>query len=299
MKNNEIIVTVAMSAYNHEKYVGQAIESVLMQRVNFKYEILITDDASTDRTASIIKEYAKKYPDIIRAVCRKKNLGAMENSNYRRKHALGKYLANLECDDYWTDENKLQKQINFLEKHPDYSACFTASGVIRDNTNVIQMAKRDIFSMDDYLVTGKKAINIPTATLVYRNIFRDNPKLLDYYKTNKIIGDRITHVLLLRYGKMKYLPINSAVYRHIKKKSSSFSSMSDKIRWEDTILCYRVCIKLSPIKNRKTWHILLSEIQKKTIEAIATKEGISTVVRYYIKNITLKEKYYLFKEHWI
>lgn len=299
MKNDEIMVTVSMAAYNHEKYVRQAIESVLMQKVNFKYEILITDDASTDGTSAIIKEYEERYPDIIHAMCRKKNIGVMKNVNYRHGHALGKYCAILECDDYWTDQNKLQKQIDFLEAHTDYSACFTSAGVIRDNTNVFQMAKRDVLSMDDYLQTGEKAINIPTATLVHRNVFRDNPRLLDYYRTNKFIGDRITHVLLLRYGKMKYLPMNSAVYRHIKKKTSSFSGMPDRIRLEDTVLCYRMCIRMSSFKNRKMWHILLSDVQKRLMEAIVKEEGFLSVLKYYLKNLTLKEKYYLSAKQWI
>lgn len=298
MKKDEILVTVNMASYNHEKYIRQALDSVLMQEVSFRYEILITDDASTDGTAEIIKEYAQKYPDIIRGICRKRNVGPMTNGIYRHSHANGKYIACLECDDYWIDKRKLQQQIDFLEMHPEYSVCYTNAGVIRDNTNVVHFAKRDLGSLDEYLANGKKGISIPVATMVYRNIFHDNPQLIDCYKTNKLIGDRITQVLLFRYGKYKYLPIRSAVYRHIKKGGSSFTSMGEMTKWEDAVPCFRMCIKISPDKNKEAWYVILSEVQRKIIQTIVKEKGFGAAFEYYIKNLKIKEKYYLSKEHW-
>ncbi len=293
------MVSVIMTAYNNRRFVRQAIESVLMQKVNFRYEIIITDDASSDGTADIINEYAEKYPNIVNALCRRKNAGSLKNIIYCRSCSKGKYMANLECDDYWTDEFKLQKQIDFLEMNTEYSMCFTNVDVIRDNTRIIPYARRDISSLDEYLMDGKGPMEIPTATMVYRNIFRDNPNLLNYYKRNRLIGDRITHTLLLKYGKYKYIPINTATYRYITKKGCSFSSMNELLRWEDTVLCYRTCIKLSPYKNKNTWYKMIAEVQQRILELLAKEHNFRYIFTYYIRNVSLMEKYYLFKEQWI
>lgn len=299
MANNEIMVTVSMAAYNHKKFIKQAIESVLMQKVNFKYEIIITDDASTDGTELIIKEYVQRYPNIIRAICRKKNIGGVANGRYRYSHARGNYIAILECDDYWTDEYKLQKQIDFLEVNPEYSLCFTDVYVISDNTRVIPYAKRDISSLKEYLMNGKGPMEIPSATVVFRNVYRENLSLLDYTKNNKLIGDRIIHTIFFKFGKYKYLPFNSATYRNITKKGSSFSSMKELVRLEDTVACYKTCIKLSTKENYDAWYKILVRVQKRVIELIMKENGFQVALQYYIKNLTLKEKYYLSRQFWI
>lgn len=298
LEENEIMVTISMASYNHKKFVRQAIESVLKQKVDFKFEIIITDDASTDGTNFIIMEYAQKYPDIIRAKCWEKNIGILANLRYRNSCAKGRYIACLECDDFWTDEHKLQRQVEFLEKNSEYSLCFTDVDVIKDNTRVIPYVRRDIVSLKEYLADGKGPMEIPSATMVYRNIFRENPKFINYYKANKLIGDRITHTLLFRYGKYKYLPINSATYRYITKKGFSFSGMSELVRWKDTVLCYKTCIKLSEQENYDAWYKILVKVQKRIIELIIKKEGFVAAFKYYITHLTLKEKYYLSKEYW-
>ena len=119
-------VSVCMITYNHEKFISQAIEGALMQETNFSFEILINDDVSTDRTAHIIKEYEAKYPNIIKPLYQTENQYSQNPSipvfnNFLR--AQGKYIALCEGDDYWTDPNKLQKQVDFLETHPSFSIC--------------------------------------------------------------------------------------------------------------------------------------------------------------------------------
>jgi len=109
----EVLVSVIMLVYNHEAYIAQAIEGVLMQKTNFKYELIIGEDCSTDNSKEIIREYHKKYPDIIYPVYWKKNVGANKNANTIRARARGKYIATCEGDDYWCDEDKLQNQIDF------------------------------------------------------------------------------------------------------------------------------------------------------------------------------------------
>ena len=127
MDKNDCLVSILCTAYNHEQYIRSALESFVSQQTDFAFEVLVNDDASTDGTAAIIREYEEEYPEIIRPFYQAENqfskgIGTIyENIFY--PNARGKYFAFCEGDDYWTDESKLQRQVDFLESHPDYSAC--------------------------------------------------------------------------------------------------------------------------------------------------------------------------------
>ena len=124
--NDDVVVSVLCTAYNHEKYIRSALDGFVNQKTNFRYEVLINDDASTDHTAAIIAEYEAKYPDIIKPVYQTENQyskGVHIFQTILFPIAKGKYIAVCEGDDYWCDENKLQKQVDFLESHEGYAAC--------------------------------------------------------------------------------------------------------------------------------------------------------------------------------
>ena len=116
-------VSVLMITYNHEKYIAQAIESVLMQETDFPYELIVGEDCSTDGTREIVREYSRKYPEIVYAQLRERNVGAQENSRRIFSASRGTYLALLEGDDYWTSPQKLQVQADLLDAHPETSLC--------------------------------------------------------------------------------------------------------------------------------------------------------------------------------
>ncbi len=120
----EPLVSIVTITYNHEPYIRKCIEGVLMQKVNFPIEFIIAEDCSTDGTLAICKEYAEKYPELIRLITSKNNVGAIANERRAMKAAKGKYIAFCEGDDYWIDPLKLQKQVDFLEKNPEYSVTF-------------------------------------------------------------------------------------------------------------------------------------------------------------------------------
>lgn len=128
----EIMVTVYCLAYNHEKYIRETLEGFVNQKTNFKYEVIVHDDASTDNTANIIKQYEKKYPGIIKGLYQTENQyskGIGIVNTYILPNIKGKYIAVCEGDDYWIDTFKLQKQFDYLEKHPNCTFCFTNANI--------------------------------------------------------------------------------------------------------------------------------------------------------------------------
>ena len=135
------VVAVSVITYNHEKFIGHAIENIIRQKTDYKLKIFITDDKSTDKTATICKEYAKKYPDLIDFESFEKNIGVIPNwmKNYQKCIASGaRYIANCDGDDYWTDPLKLQKQITFLNENPDYGLTFSDTVLVDLNNEEIE-----------------------------------------------------------------------------------------------------------------------------------------------------------------
>lgn len=129
---NQIKVTVVTVTYNHEEYIKECLESLVCQKTNFRYQILVGDDCSTDGTAGVVREYANKYPGLIVPILRKKNVGSMHNFGDLCQRALdaSEYIAFCDGDDYWVDENKLQKQVDYLEAHKEVNGCFCRSKML-------------------------------------------------------------------------------------------------------------------------------------------------------------------------
>jgi len=123
-------VSVAMITYNHERFIAQAIESVLMQETDFPVELIIGEDCSTDSTRRIVEEYARKYPNVIRAIIHERNVGMSNNAVAAESACRGQYEACLEGDDYWIHPRKLQKQAQLMDANPHYSMCGTATKII-------------------------------------------------------------------------------------------------------------------------------------------------------------------------
>jgi glycosyltransferase involved in cell wall biosynthesis len=212
-------VSVCMITYNHEKYIAQAIDSVLMQKTNFDYEIVIGEDCSTDKTREIVLEYKAKYPDKIKLLLQEKNVGMMQNFIDTLKTCTGKYIALLEGDDYWTDPYKLQKQVDILEAHPEYVLTFHQIFILHPNgemTKHLNYEKKN-YNLED-LINGNF---VPTCSVVFRNIPIEFPT---FYKRLKI-GDYPLYFLLIKYGEFYFLNFNMAIYRL--HKESYFSSKDE------------------------------------------------------------------------
>lgn len=178
-KKEEILVSVICNTYNHEKYIRQCIEGFVMQKTTFQYEVLIHDDASTDGTADIIREYADRYPNIIKPLLQKENQfskGVKITYLYQLQRAKGKFIAFCEGDDYWTDENKLQDQVDFLKAHPDYGLVYSKCYQFYDSKQMFY--KKKLGAQSDFKDLLRNGNAIPTNTvLLYKEDY------LLYYDT--------------------------------------------------------------------------------------------------------------------
>ena len=138
MQDN-ICVSIICNTYNHEKYIAHALESFLMQKTDFSFEILVHDDASTDSTPDIIRAYVEKYPNIIKPILQTENQttkGVYVTQAFQFSRAKGKYIAFCEGDDYWIDSNKLQFQVDWLEQHPQDIGCVHKYIVVDEDENI-------------------------------------------------------------------------------------------------------------------------------------------------------------------
>ncbi|NCC00373.1 MAG: glycosyltransferase [Clostridia bacterium] len=224
------LISVAMITYNQEEYVGQALNSILMQRGKFDLEIIVGDDASTDTTPDIIRKYQQQYPNIIKPILRDKNVGVTNNFCDVLKHCTGEYIAQLEGDDYWTDKYKLEKQRRFLDKNVDYVCVahdykmIDADGQLYSHRTVAGEYTKKHFML------GKLPGH--TATLLFRNFFKDGKDDYNIIKeASASIGDRTIIVLLLLHGKIYSLKEVMSVYRVFSSKEA-WSSKLGKKSWE-------------------------------------------------------------------
>lgn len=224
-----ILASVCCITYNHENYIREALDSILLQETDFPFEIVVHDDASTDGTAEIVLEYAKKYPRLIRTIMQSENQfskGGLISLRFVFPEARGKYIAICEGDDYWRDKTKLQQQVTFLEDNPEYVITYTDCQPFDESGFLDQDcggATEDLDSID-----LKKAASISTLTTCFRNVIGEIPQDL----MSARYGDMVTWSLLGHYGKGKYLAnILPAAYRmhdgglHSKKATKAKATM--------------------------------------------------------------------------
>ena len=213
MSSEPIFVTILCLTYNHESYIRQCLDGFVMQQTNFRFEAIVHDDASTDSTTDIIREYAEKYPDIIKPIYETENQYSKHDGSLTRimnAATHGKYVAFCEGDDYWIDPLKLQKQVDFLESHSDYSMCFHKVAVLcyiqsTSAWNQFTILDKD-YSADEMF---KKWI-VPTCSIVMKR------EVLNYpikHSENKLNGDIFIVLSSAAVGKVRGISQIMGVYR--------------------------------------------------------------------------------------
>ncbi|SDP35887.1 glycosyltransferase [Selenomonas ruminantium] len=248
MSDTNITVSVILTTYNQEKYIGKAVESILAQKVDFPIEILIGEDCSTDGTAEVLRGYEKKYPGKFRIFYREKNLGANRNTYELDLCAKGKYIAGLEGDDYWSDPYKLQKQVDFLESHPEYYTCAHAfiyvdeNGDFIDESDISAFDKRFWYGFNgEFTVQDFMQNKLPAqgGTWVYHNFFLEDKDTSIIYKADPFVGDWTYLLLLLSHGRFFVMTDKMSCYRrnmHGKGDSWNSSQGSNQFHFYDSFI---------------------------------------------------------------
>lgn len=217
----EPLVSIRTSTYNHEKYIRQCIEGILMQKTDFPFEYIIGEDCSTDGTMAIVREYAQKYPDVIRVVTDDVNVGMRANGLRCIERCRGKYMAICEGDDWWTDPHKLQKQVDFLESHPDYLMCTTSYSSFRMKDGQVKEGVKDGQGRDITLRSLMKKNRIGTLTVMYRkDILSRFEEEVRPVMPNFRMGDITLWLYMAHEGKIHELPCTTAMYRILENSAS-------------------------------------------------------------------------------
>lgn len=298
-------VSICCTAYNHEKYIKEALNGMLMQISDFPFEIIVHDDASTDETVTIIKEYMNKFPNIIKPIFQTENQWSKGNRIMPIvfKHAKGNYIALCEGDDYWTDENKLQIQIDEMKKYPECEISFHyAVKKYEDNSN-----KDEIFCKhadEDRFFTTKDVIHfggplMPTASICLKKEFIDYIVASDNTFFKKDITAFFIQVLASLKGHVRYINRNMSVYRRMSEGSWTEATTNDYnyfIEWTKKSICsletvdcltdFKYTKELNTVKKRH----YLNLMSKKSIPV----EKRQLFIEKHIKEIGLREKILLY-----
>lgn len=249
MNSKTPLVSIAVLSYNHEKFIEQAIASFLMQNTTFDFEIVIGDDASKDRTPQLLGSYQERHPDIFKIRYHDSNIGMIRNFIETLNNCRGKYIAFCEGDDYWIDPNKLQTQVDYLERHTAVGICFHDAKIFDENSqthipDAITNTTKTTFDLSD-LVKGNF---MHTPTVMLRNNFE-----LPAWFNAMPIGDWPLYLFQIKDQKIHKLSGAMAAYRV--HSASAWSSKTEIYKLSRTIKVMELILK----------HIPLSEAQKKII----------------------------------
>ena len=256
MNDGPCMVSVLCTAFNHENYIRQTLESFLMQKTNFRFEVLINDDCSTDGTAAIIREYEEKYPEIIRPFYQEKNLfsqgmGVIYHT-VLYPAAQGRYFAYCEGDDCWTDPEKLQLQVDFMESHPEYTACVHNTQLLfctgREENRLLREVEEDHDVGLANIIRGMES-SYHTSSLLVRSEYLKN--LPDYYDVGASYGflDHPMAFWFCSNGPIRFLNRTMSMYRI----DSGASAWSSGVHGQYAKLCRFINGKIALLKAFKPY----------------------------------------------
>lgn len=230
------VVSVLVMTYNHAEFIHQALESVLMQQTSFPYEVLISEDCSTDGTRAIVIEYQRRHPGCIRLLLSERNIRNNTVVTRGIQAARGQYIALLDGDDYWTSPHKLQKQVGFLERHPACTLCFHNATVVDEDRarppwNWTPADHPEITTLADLWMGNF----IATCSAMFRRgVFGEMP---EWYIDLFPITDWPLHLLSAEGGQIGYINEVMGIYRYHSR--GFYSPLSERGKQETTLMLYR------------------------------------------------------------
>ncbi|RMQ42671.1 Glycosyl transferase, group 2 protein [Pseudomonas cichorii] len=285
--NAEPLLSIVCPAYNQEAFIRQTLDGFLSQQTSFSYEILIHDDASTDATALIIAQYAKRHPNIIRPFYQEEN-------QYRQGKpcvpelfgkARGRYIAYCEADDYWTDPRKLQLQVDFLESHPDYAITYH-DAIAFDEHGQYGVQLQGKLRADASALELQMARPISTLTVCFRNVFSSMPPELK--PPIAPLNDLCWWSLLGAFGKGKFIAeIKPAAYRL--HPGGIFSMRSNKRKIHMSLLTFSSLANYyNRLGNQQLYEHFLMQVVGLSLSALVPRnklQALLMVARNFIVNL--------------
>ncbi|AND83744.1 glycosyltransferase [Clostridium tyrobutyricum] len=296
---NEILVSINCITYNHQNYIAEAIDSFLMQKTNFKYEILIHDDASIDGTSDIIRNYSNKYPNIIKSIIQTENQYSkdVEVLSLNSRRAKGKYIALCEGDDYWTDPYKLQKQVDYMENNPNCGMCFHASDLIKVGKGKIDQIKpynENCISTTEDIILGDGGFMATNSILYRKSIMNDIPN----FYINAPVKDYPLQILTSAKNYAYYINQSMSVYR-IGVEGSWTSRMNSKENKIEKLITLKKQIanmlnEFNEYSNHKYSNAIHKKIVEDKIEILIINKEIKALkspeYKIIYDSLTLKQK---------
>lgn len=257
MEHQDICVSVICLTYNHAAWIRDALEGFVQQNTDFRYEVLVHDDASTDETAQIIREYEKRYPGLVKGIYEEENQYSQNVQIIEEivmPYVRGRYLALCEGDDYWTDCNKLQKQVDILEAHPEIDICAHKSRILQNGSLAGAFPKCDrerIFSVEEVIFGGGSFV--PTASIVCRRSVRD----IHYRFSDYMSLDYTWQIQGALHGGMYYLPEAMSVYRRNVGGSWTLRIHDDKAYHIEHLLSDKKMLQLLDADTNGQYHAVI------------------------------------------
>lgn len=284
------LVAIDCRTYNQEKYIGDTLEGFVMQKTNFPYVAIVHDDASTDDTAQIIKQYAEKYPDIIKPIIETENQYSKADGSLTRvlkeacRNTNAKYIALCEGDDYWTDPNKLQLQVDFLEYNPEYSMCFHKVDILNEGTGKIDSGCNQTKTKDYEHEEMQSRLNVATCSaLMRKECYFEMPNDHDFVCTDNVLWATCRSM-----GKVRGFDKVMGVYRRVGTGWTAMTTNLDKDRYYQHHLAW--------IRHRKAMKRHFPNIDAKIFDDIIVNHAaIITILDARIYHHNLKSH---FKEYY-
>lgn len=294
--NSHPILSVCLITYNQAKFIRQAIDGVLMQKTNFPFQLVVADDVSSDGTREILQEYKEKHPDKIHLILQEKNKGPAQNWIDLVTYPKSKYISYFEGDDYFIDENKFQKQIDFLESHPEYSACTHYGDIIHEDGSLKKKSKRPMMNeknerhFEHALRQG--ASSWVTASVIFKREYLERDIFWTLFDSDKFNGDFILDLVCAEDKPIYYMEDNMAVHRHHPQGVwSGINRKKKTFRVDMSIVGYFYLDKVMNL-DKKHRGILASYLKRNLIRRFKLSKGEGN--RYSAKYLSMLLTY-LFK----
>lgn len=260
------MLSIIVPTYGHEKYIAKALDSILMQQTHYRFEVLVGDDASPDGTREILKEYERRYPDVFTMFYRETNMRQQGKSNAGdlKRRARGKYTIVLEGDDFWLDPLKIEKQVSFLETHPEYIAvahnCLVVGEDSEPNGETYPECKETEYTLRHFMYD---ILPGQLATIMTRNFIKYHMFDTSLLYKGLSPGDRLLDFVLVTHGRVYCMQEKMTAYRHVLKGGTSVSAnykldYAKEEHWFHELLLYARSLKQpEAIQCAETWYLAM------------------------------------------